>query len=239
MAKKMQICWVVAGLLVAGMTALPAQAKETLCYFLIDAEGNVKSYRDPPYPIDSSGREATPEELEKRKKMGHLVISMTSQSCGKENSTEPANNAPANPDKPVSPAPPVAPKPPAAATPATTPPPPAKPPTTQTPVAPPVPAVAAPPATPPAPIETPALPQSPAQPKSTVKEVSKFLGLQPSTSGSGGTPPAQAPATTVNPPAPEPPAVTPPPASEASPSITVTVSPSTKTVSPSTKSSRK
>ncbi len=68
--------------LILGLLAMPVAGADILCYFLIDSEGEVTSYREPPYDLSYPAQESlSPEEKAKRKKQ-HLIISYTDGPCG-------------------------------------------------------------------------------------------------------------------------------------------------------------
>lgn len=71
--------YLVLSLLLWGFS-VPATAK-TLCYFLTDANGKTTSYKEPPWDVSYPPKPISRAERERRRQMGHLVVSYIDGPC--------------------------------------------------------------------------------------------------------------------------------------------------------------
>lgn len=70
-------------LIISGLFMLPlldAEAK-IFCYYLVDKEGNVTSYREPPWDLSYPPDQLSAEERRKREVMGHLIVNLIDGAC--------------------------------------------------------------------------------------------------------------------------------------------------------------
>jgi hypothetical protein len=72
-------------LMLACLPLIPVNAK-VFCYYLVDKDGNVTSYTEPPWDLSYPPLPLSEEERRKREHLGHLVISVvdTCQTTGRK-----------------------------------------------------------------------------------------------------------------------------------------------------------